>query len=131
MAANATKWIEEMSRVRAQLEEELVSRLGSDICKANFPGDRRSVLPNTLSIRVEGHQGWQVLGECGGKLEASTASACHSGSCASPSLVLLNSGLTETQALATIRLSVGCHTSESDVKKAADVIHQAVKNLES
>jgi len=131
---NATQWMAHMERVKALLEQELKLRLGDvyeegseySVYKTNFPGGRNAVLPNTLSIRLVGFEGWRVLQECK-NLEASTASACHSGACATPSPVLMNSGLTPDQAMETIRLSLGCFTSDDDVKRVAHTIHQACK----
>ena len=97
------------------------------------------VLPNTLSVGLspsphdledgdQQHldvQGWEVLEACRGLIEASTASACHSGSCATPSKVLLNSGLTPVEALRTLRLSVGVWTTVEDARDAAKILHDA------
>ena len=95
------QWIQSMEKTRTLLERELTTKIGS-AAQANFP-QRENVLPNTLSIRLEGCEGWRVLEACRGQLEASTASACHSGSCAKPSPVLVKSGLTDVQAISTLR----------------------------
>jgi len=131
VTANSTSWIQTTAEVRDYLMDCLTAILGTEGVTRNFPGDVMQVLPNTLSVRFQGVEGFRILSECGGLIEASTASACHSGTAASASPVLLKSGLTVDQALSTIRLSVGVGTSMNDAKLAAEILGKAVKALQS
>ena len=115
-----------MLEVRQALLDSLLSRFKGQKVKANF--DLAICLPNTLSVCLE-VQGWEVLRELEGTVEASTASACHSGSCATPSKVLVLSGLSSTEALRTLRLSVGVNTTKEEVDRASQAIFEACRKL--
>ncbi len=84
-------------------------------------------LPNTLSIRLPGVIGHELLASCP-EICASTGSACHSEvHLVSPVLAAL--GLSSTEAQETIRLSVGWYTSEEDVAAAISAIAGAWHSL--
>lgn len=57
---------------------------------------------------------------------ASAGSACHTG-VARPSNVLLAQGYTETQALGSLRISLGWNTSEEDIDKLLKVLPDAIE----
>ncbi|XP_059084698.1 selenocysteine lyase-like [Tigriopus californicus] len=83
-------------------------------------------LPNTLSASFGGCIGHDILTKCQGQIEASTTAACHSHGIASGSPVLLKSGLDPEAALGTIRLSVGRHTTQEEIEKAAMALKDVV-----
>lgn len=83
-------------------------------------GHPRKRLPNTLNISVPGIIGEEFLEKIP-EIAASTGSACHSGSF-KPSNVLLEMGLSEKEALGTLRLSLGRWTSDEEVEIASKVI---------
>ena len=71
-------------------------------------------LPNTLSLRIGGFTGPELLARVGHALEATCGAACHTG--AGVSSVLVNSfSWGEAGAAETVRLSVGRETSTGDV----------------
>ncbi len=78
-----------------------------------------------------GVSGRDLLRECGGRVQASTRAACHSQSdkVAAASSVLMNSGLSEEEAAGTVRLSVGRHTTEQEVRSAAAWLREAYSRL--
>jgi cysteine desulfurase len=80
-------------------------------------------LPNTLSIRMPGVVGYELLRRCP-EIAASTGAACHS-EVRTMSPVLAALGLTAREAAETIRLSVGWYTSEDDIQFAAEAIANA------
>ncbi len=111
---------------RAARHAALRDRLEAGL-RAAMPGLRRNgvldqVLPNTLSIVLEGVPG-DVLVEAldGEGIAVSAGAACHSGS-VSPSATLLAMGLDAEQARGSLRLSVG-HGVD------ADQIDHVVKTL--
>ncbi len=80
-------------------------------------------LPNTLNVRFPGVRGSAVLERCP-TVAASTGSACHADEeHASP--VLLAMGLPPEQALGAVRLSIGRHTTDEDIERAADSLIRA------
>lgn len=78
-------------------------------------------LPNTLNICLPGVSARKLLDALDGRLAASTASACH-GAAEVPSGVLKAMGLSDADALSSIRFSLGRSTSEADVDAAIDLI---------
>jgi cysteine desulfurase len=92
-------------------------------------GARAERLPNTVNGRFPGVLG-AALQEAATALAFSTASACHAGQ-ASPSKVLLAMGLTPTEALGAVRLSLGRATTFHDVRDAAASLRTAAEALSS
>jgi cysteine desulfurase len=88
------------------------------------PVDR---LPNTLNIRFPGVSGNALLAACPG-IAASTGSACHEGS-DSPSEVILAMGVPESEAIGSVRLSLGRSTTDTQVKSAGAELIAAWKVL--
>jgi cysteine desulfurase len=74
-------------------------------------------LPNTVSVRFPRALGSAVLARAP-DVAASTGSACHDGQ-DSASKTIVAMGIAETEALGTVRLSLGRHTTEAIVDRAA------------
>ncbi|MEW6409132.1 MAG: cysteine desulfurase family protein [Nitrospirota bacterium] len=83
-------------------------------------------LPNTLNVYLKGVDTTDLLSSLQ-YIAASTASACHSGT-KTPSHVLLAMGLTEGEALSSIRFSFGKWTTEDEIDTAAEMIIKYIKN---
>lgn len=95
----------------------------------NSPMDRR--LPNILSVRFDGVNARELLTALDVRgVYASAGSACTADS-DEPSRVLLASGLTEEQALSTIRLSFCPETTPEEFSFVADALREAVAQLRS
>ena len=95
----------------------------------NSPMDRR--LPNILSVRFDGVNARELLTALDVRgVYASSGSACAADS-DEPSRVLLASGLTEEQALSTIRLSFCPETTSEEFSFVADTLREAVAQLRS
>ena len=82
-------------------------------------------LPNTLNVRFPRVSGNAVLANAP-EIAASTGSACHTED-ASASTVIRAMGLSETEALGSVRLTLGRGTSAGDVRTAADALVRAFK----
>jgi cysteine desulfurase len=106
----------ESRRVRA-LREMLWERLASGVPGLALNGHRESRLPNTLNVRFPRVMGSTVLAGAPG-VAASTGSACHEGH-ESASNVILAMGVEQTDALGSLRLTLGRNTTEDNVVRAA------------
>jgi cysteine desulfurase len=114
---------ERQSRLRNRLFELLRDAIDG-IVMNGCPVDR---LPNTLNIRFPGVSGNALLAACPG-IAASTGSACHEGS-DSPSEVILAMGVPESEAIGSVRLSLGRSTTDTQVKSAGAELIAAWKVL--
>ncbi len=86
-------------------------------------GHRELRLPNTLNVRFPEVAGDALLAAAP-EIAASTGSACHAGE-TSASSVILAMGVPASEALGSVRLSLGRHTTEDDVRRATDALIRA------
>ena len=85
-----------------------------------YPAER---LPNTLNVRFPGVAGNTLLAACPA-IAASTGSACHeSGDRASE--VILAMGIPESEAIGSVRLSLGRRNTQEEIDLAATALIQA------
>ncbi len=108
-----------------ELARELLQglvRILPDVRLLGPPLDSPRRLPNTLCVLVPGSEGKVLVTRLDLEgLEVSAGSACASGSL-EPSHVLRALGLTEEDARAGLRLSLGRNTSRSDCKRALEIL---------
>ena len=111
------------------LRDTLESQLESAIPGATVNGDRENRLPNTTNISFEGveSEGALILLDEKG-VSCSAGSACSSGS-VHPSHVLKAMGLSNDQARASLRFSIGRFTTAEDIQKAGQIIPAAIAKL--
>lgn len=83
-------------------------------------------LPNTLAFSVRGVDSKRVISKLGDTLAISAGSACHSGSAAGGS-VLQGIGCPVDLQGGTFRVSVGHFTTIKDVRNAATILSNAIK----
>jgi cysteine desulfurase len=107
-----------IARLAAQLREGLLSLPGVSL---NGCPDQR--IAHTLNVCVD-HPGFNTAA-LASRLAVSSTSACNSASAAA-SHVLLALGRSQTQALRSVRLSVGRYTEAGDIDTAIQVIGQAL-----
>jgi cysteine desulfurase len=109
---------ERLAALRDRLEQGLLAA----VPRARVNGAGAPRLPNTSSLTFEGADAEALLmaldleGLC-----ASAGAACHSGS-TTPSGVLLALGLSEAEARATVRLSLGWTTTAEEIDAALRLI---------
>lgn len=108
-------------KLRDMLFERLRKRL--DIKLNGHPALR---LPNTVNIAIKGIIGEDLVAALNDKVAFSAGSACHAG-IRNPSAVLKAMSLTDTDALSSVRLSVGKDNNEDEIRRASDMIIHAVK----
>lgn len=107
-----------LSRLRDRLEQRISGLLPVRLNAA--VGER---LPQTSSITFSGVRAANLLAELRG-LALSAGSACSSGT-GKPSRVLKAIGLSDAEALSTIRFSLGRFTTEDDVDAAISMVEEA------
>ena len=114
-----------VSALRDKLEQTLAARIpDSHINSANAPRT-----PNTTNLTFPGIEGEALVialdlkGIC-----VSTGAACSSGA-VEPSHVLTAIGLSADEARASIRFSLGRHTTESEINYALEAVPAAVSQL--
>jgi cysteine desulfurase len=117
----------QVQRLRDRLLEGIMERVSG--AHANGTMDQR--LPNNLNLWFEGIEAEPLLiGLDMAGIAASSQSACSSASL-EPSHVLTAIGLSETEAMGSLRLTLGRDTTEEDISRVIDVLPQVVADLRS
>ena len=114
-----------LAHLRDKLESGLLSRVPYSFANAaNAPRT-----PNTCNIVFPGIEGEAMIISLDLKgLACSTGAACSSGAI-EPSHVLTAIGLSASDARASIRFSLGRHTSEAEIDAALEIVPSAVAQL--
>jgi cysteine desulfurase len=128
-AAIARKLLKEdaarISALRDKLQQGLLQRIPQ--CRVNGGGSPRT--PNTTNLGFSGIEGEALLIALDLKgLACSTGAACSSGA-VEPSHVLTATGLPPEEARASLRFSLGRHTTEQEIEFALRVVPAAVARL--
>jgi cysteine desulfurase len=111
--------------LRDRLEQGLLARVPH--ARANAANAPRT--PNTCNITFPGIEGEALIIALDLKgLACSTGAACSSGA-VEPSHVLTAIGMSAADARATIRFSLGRHTSEEEIAAALEIVPAAVAQL--
>lgn len=120
LAGDLVEVANRLSGLRDTLEERLLAAHPD----AHVNGDVTARLPQTTSITFPGFKAANLMAELRA-LAVSNASACSSGS-GRPSHVLKAMGLSDADAGATIRFSLGRPTTEREINDAAGMIAEAL-----
>ena len=92
-------------------------------------GDRENALPSILNLRFAGVENTSLLYNLDLQgVSLSAGSACASAS-VKPSHVLLAMSLTEKEVRESVRISLGKHTTEEEVERAAKLIKETEERL--
>ena len=114
-----------ISRLRDTLEQGILARVPD--CRVNSANAPRT--PNTSNLLFPGLEGEAlVIGLDLKGLACSTGAACSSGA-VEPSHVLTAIGLPASDARASIRFSLGRHTTDSEIAAALEIIPASVSHL--
>jgi len=114
-----------LSALRDRFEQGLVSRIPD--ARAN--GGAASRTPNTSNITFPGIEGEALVIALDLKgLACSTGAACSSGA-VEPSHVLKAIGMPAAEARASIRFSLGRHTTDAEIDAALEIVPTAVAQL--
>lgn len=123
----ATRDLDNMTSRTLALREMLWERLASAVPDLAINGHRDLRLPNTLNVRFPNVSGAALLAAAP-DVAASTGSACHEGR-ERASAVILAMGVTPVDAVGSVRLTLGRHTTESDIDRAAGALARAWRHV--
>lgn len=112
----------EAERVR-QLRDRLWELLAANVPGLQLNGCAQPRLPNTLNVRFPHAVGSRLLAAAP-ELAASTGSACHEGQ-EQASAVILAMGIPSAEAVGSVRLTLGRHTTREEVERAAASLARA------
>jgi cysteine desulfurase len=112
----------EAARVR-ELRDRLWEQLAASIPGLQLNGHAAARLPNTLNVRFPGASGSELLAAAP-EVAASTSSACHDGQ-DQASAVILAMGVSPSEALGSVRLTLGRDTTRDEVDRATDSLARA------
>ncbi|MEJ2683717.1 MAG: cysteine desulfurase family protein [Candidatus Sulfobium sp.] len=112
----------------ASLRDLFLDGLMSEVPGIALNGHGKQRLPNTLNVRIPGIYSDELVEKISNRVAASAGSACHSGR-RSPSTVLKHMGLSDEEALSSVRLSLGKDNTEEEIEEAVGIISAAVREL--
>jgi cysteine desulfurase len=110
------------------LLETLLEKLQNGIPDIVLNSHRAKSLPNTLNVCIPVISSDDLVNKIADQVAISSGSACHSGR-QIPSRVLKSMGLSDLEALSSVRLSVGKDNTEEEIQKASEIIITAVRDL--
>jgi cysteine desulfurase len=117
--------VSRIAALRDRLEQGLLARIPDS--RANASAAPRT--PNTSNLTFPGIEGEALIISLDLKgLACSTGAACSSGA-VEPSHVLTAIGLPAAEARASIRFSLGRHTTEAEIDAALEIVPAAVAQL--
>ena len=116
----------ERARVACQRNQfvDLLRDGGTDVILNGPQTDRRH--PGNANLRFIGYEADWILGSLQPEIAASTGAACTSGA-SEPSHVLRAMGLSEAESDASIRFSFGRFTTDNEIRKAAKLVLNILK----
>ncbi len=119
--------LRKLSERLSRLSTLLLELLSDKIDGMQLNGHPELRLPNCLSVSFPQVTGADIL-EAVPEIRASTGAACHDRGSAI-SHVLAAMGISPEQARGTVRLSLGRHTTQTDVEKAAKLFANAFEKM--
>mmetsp|Transcript_22289 Transcript_22289/g.38875 ORF Transcript_22289/g.38875 Transcript_22289/m.38875 type:complete len:492 (-) Transcript_22289:366-1841(-) len=121
-----------MAALRDRLERALVAGLPPGLVRVHGPTEAHQRLPNTLSVGFRGVKAPELKAALDPVVACSAGAACGgSGNAVALSPTLAAMGVPEEYGLGTLRLSLGRHSTEDEIDRAAKYIINAVKKLVS
>ncbi len=119
--------VQERSHLK-RVTDLLYNDLKTNLPALRLNGHETERLPNTLNVCIPGIDALSLLEIIKDRVAVSAGSACHAGQ-KKPSSVLTAMGLSDADAMSSIRLSAGRNTGEDEIRKAAGIIAAAVRDL--
>lgn len=111
---------ESRNRLRV-LKQQFIDNLSDASIDFRLNGDQENCHPGNINIQFAGHNATEILAALQPVVCASTGSACNS-EMVLPSHVLKAIGLTDEQALSTIRFSLGRFSDSDQVDQSTEVL---------
>ena len=116
--------LEQVEILRDQLLDDLL-----EIPGVSLNGTRENRLKNNINIQVSGVSGESLVMRLDMEgLAASSGSACSSGK-TEASQVLLGMGKTESEALQSLRLTLGKFTTKQEIEQASKILKRVIREL--
>lgn len=110
------------------LRDSLLDKL-LKIDGAHLNGSLENRIPGNINIRFDGVSGARLVTLCSlYGIYISAGSACNEGT-PEPSHVLKSIGLSDSEALSSVRITLGHHNTEEDVNMAANIITLLVNRI--
>ena len=120
--------MEERNRHIKYLRDKLLDRL-LQIPGSHLNGALENRVPGNINIRFDGVSGARLVTLCGlYGVYISSGSACNEG-ISTPSHVLKAIGLTDEEALSSVRITLGYENTEQEVDQAAEIIIKLVERI--
>jgi cysteine desulfurase len=120
--------MDERIRDTVRLREILLEELRSGIDGFRLNGHNKFTLPGTINALITGTNSADLVSSIGNQVALSAGSACHEGVC-NPSGVLKAMGLSDRDALASIRISIGKDNTEEDIREAAGILSETSSRM--
>ncbi|MCX7793062.1 MAG: cysteine desulfurase [Thermodesulfovibrionales bacterium] len=121
--AELPAWKSRIQNITEKLLDLLLSIEG-----INLNGHRNFRLPNTINISISGIEGDDLVSRLSDRVAISAGAACHAGK-KKPSHVLKAMGLTDEQAISSVRITTGKDTSEDEIVQAFEIIKYEINRL--
>jgi cysteine desulfurase len=115
------KRIADAMRLRGLLLDELAK--GSHGFRLN--GHPEYTLPGTVNAVIPGTNSAELVSSLGDRVALSAGAACHEG-VSTPSGVLKAMGISDADAFASLRISIGKDNTEEDIRSAAAILSETV-----
>lgn len=127
---DTVEYMDERNEYIKSLRDNLLDKL-LKIDGAHINGSLENRIPGNINIRFDGVSGSRLVTLCSlYGVYISSGSACNEG-ISEPSHVLKVIGLSDEEALNSVRITLGHQTTEEDVNMAADIITALVKRIRS
>lgn len=125
---DAVEHMEERNSHIKRLRDRLLDRL-LQIPDSHLNGSLENRVPGNINIRFSGVSGSRLVSLCSlYGVYISAGSACNEG-ISEPSHVLKAIGLTDDEALSSIRITIGHTNTEEEINKAAEIITSLVERI--
>jgi cysteine desulfurase len=112
----------------AALKKLLLGELLKAVEGLRVNGHETMSLPSTLNVLIPGVDAVELTWALRDKVAVSSGSACHAG-VKSPSPVLKAMGLSDDEAMSSLRLSLGKDNTEDEIRDAARLLSEACRLL--
>jgi cysteine desulfurase len=125
---DTVKHMEERNTWIKYLRDKMLDKL-LQIPGSYLNGSLESRVPGNINIRFDGVSGSRLVTLCSlYGVYISSGSACNEG-VATPSHVLKAIGLSDEEALSSVRITIGHTNTEKEIDQAADIITQLVERI--
>ncbi|KTB49101.1 Cysteine sulfinate desulfinase/cysteine desulfurase or related enzyme [Dehalogenimonas alkenigignens] len=112
-----------------KMSRDLIAGIMTSVPGSRLNGHPDKRLPGNVNVSIEGMEGEYLSGELAKRgICVSTGSACSSATHEAP-YVLLATGLDRDLANCSIRLSLGKHTTDEDIKRAVQTLSEIVQKV--